>query len=274
MVAKWCMNDLPPFLLLCLRFIFSTFPLIFFIPKPKNLSWSLMSTIALLLGVCKFSFVFLSLYFEFSPGLASLVLQTQVLFTIILSKIFFKSQVSPRQALGMVIAFMGIGLIAQQTGGQANIIGFACIMIAALFWAFANMFFRKAKNVDAFGLVIWMGLVPPLPLLGLSFIFEGPELIIESLRHISMKGVLSLAFIVVAGTWIGSTLWAYLFKLYDAAIVVPYALLIPVFGMTLSWMVFREAYTLTTFSGCLLVFAGLIINQWHKAKKESPVKHP
>ncbi len=262
-VAKFGMDEIPPFLLLCLRFIFSTFPLIFFIPKPKELSWSLMTGIALTLGVGKFSFVFWSLNFGFSPGLASLLLQTQVLFTLILSKVFFKSQISQKQVIGMIVAFLGIGVVAQETNSNTNIPGFICIMMAAALWASANMLFRRAKNVDALSLVIWMGLIPPLPLLGLSFAIEGYDAIKDSLTHMTYNGFLSLAFIVIAATWIGTTLWAYLFKIYDASVVAPYALLIPVFGISFSWLVFDETYSLVTMLGCLLILGGLLINQWH-----------
>ncbi|MBX9977233.1 MAG: EamA family transporter [Alphaproteobacteria bacterium] len=267
-VVKLGMEEVPPFLLLVLRFVFSTFPLIFFIPKPKNLSWSLMSGIALTMGVGKFSLVFLSIHLGLATGLASLLLQTHVLFTIILSKIIYKSPVSQRQALGMIISFIGIGAIAIEIGGEANLAGFICVMCSALFWAASNILFRKAKNVDAFSLVIWMGLIPPLPLLALSFYFEGSDAIIYSLSNFTYIGVLALAFIVIAATWIGTTLWAHLFKIYDASIVAPYALLIPVFGISLSWLVFDERYTVTTMFGCALVFTGLVINQWVSGKKE------
>lgn len=273
--ARATMTEIPPFFLLALRFSLSTLPFIFFIPKPKNLSWPLLIGLGLTLGVGKMALVFLSIYLGLATGLASLLLQSHVLFTIIFSKIIYKAKISQRQALGMVISFLGMVLIAQELGGSANLGGFVCIIISAVFWAVSNILFQKAGKVDAFPLIIWIGLIPPLPLMGLSLLFDPmPQGYMDILSNVSMKGISGMAFIIIAATWIGTTCWAYLFKKYDASIVAPYALLIPVFGISSSFIVYDEHYTIITLMGCLSVFLGLLINQWPARKKAMTTPKP
>lgn len=271
-VTKWCVECISPFTLIILRFVFSTFPLIFFIPRPKNISWGVLIALALTLGVGKFSFVFWSLKMGFAPGIGSLVLQTQVLFTVILSKFFLKTKISQKQAMGMVVAFFGMVAIAHEMGGDTNFLGFLCMLIGAFLWGVANVLFRKCQDANTFSLVIWMGIVPPLPLYGLSVMIDGPQAFFYELSHINTMVIGQLIFIIVGATWIGTTCWAYLFKKYDPGVVAPYGLLIPVVAVLLSWWFFDETHGWSGILGCVLVFLGLVINQWSFKGKSAKLK--
>ena len=275
LVAKIATQEIPPFFLLFLRTIFATLPFIFFIPKPKNLSWSMITGIGLSLNVGKMSFIFWSLYLGLSPGIAALTLQTQVLFTIILAKIFFNNRVSLQQAIGVSIAIAGMVMIGVEMQGQASFTGFLCILCAALCWSFTNILYTKAKDVETFPLIIWTGLIPPLPLFGLSLGFEGWDTILYSITHVTWVGLTALTFTVVAATWIGATCWALLFRKYPATMIAPYALLIPVVAIILSMIFLDDVYSNITLTASAIVFLGLIINQWPrksgKSKKDAYV---
>jgi O-acetylserine/cysteine efflux transporter len=212
--------------------------------------------------MCKFGLVFGSLSVGLSPGIASLALQTQVLFTILFSALIFKTKITPKQILGTLTSLTGMGIIAFQEHGGGNILGFAFILCAAVVWAFSNILYRKAKDVDAFALTIWMGIFPPLPFFALSVGVDGWDSVLHTLTHFDTKLTLCLGFIVVCASWIGSTCWAYLFKKYDASVVAPYSLLIPVFGILTSWLFLGESYSPMAMVACAIIFAGLIINQW------------
>lgn len=271
-ITKWCVEEISPFTLIILRFVFSTFPLIFFIPRPQNVSWKILIGLAVTLGVGKFSLVFWSLKMGFAPGIGSLVLQTQVLFTLILSKFFLKTKITQQQSIGMVVAFLGMVGLAHEMGGDTNLPGFLCMLLGALLWGVSNLLFRKCQQADTFSLVIWMGLIPPIPLYGLSVMIDGPQQFLHDITHMSIICVWELAFIIVGATWIGTTCWAYLFKKYDPGVVAPYGLLIPVVAVILSWWFFDETHGWSGIIGCAFVFLGLIINQWPLSRKSAKLK--
>lgn len=262
--VKLGLQEIPPMLYSALRFIVAAIPVLGFVKKP-NVPWHIIIGIGSMLGFVKFTLTTLGMNAGMSPGLTSLVLQTQVFFTIILSFILFKKGASMRQILGMSISFLGIILIGFAIGGQASLLGFFLILGAALAWAFSNILFQKAGSVDMFPLVVWTCLIPPLPLLVLSYVFEGGvDVLWPIITNMSSKTALYLIFSAWGSTWIGSTLWAILLQKYHAAKVAPYSLLIPVFGLTCSWGFVGEEYSLSTIGASALIFIGLIINQSRK----------
>src|SRR5699024_6958221 len=83
-VAKYVLQELPPFLLGGIRFVLVVFPAIFFVPRPK-LPWRIILYYGLTISLGQFGLLFLALHVGMPAGLASLVLQTGVFFTVILS---------------------------------------------------------------------------------------------------------------------------------------------------------------------------------------------
>jgi O-acetylserine/cysteine efflux transporter len=96
----------------------------------------------------------------------------------------------------------------------------------------------------------------------LSYIFEGPEALPNMITQMSALGWACLLFTVCGATWLGSTLWGMLLRTYPASIVMPFALLIPVFGITFGQLFLDEQFNALTYAACGIVFLGLLINQW------------
>src|SRR5690606_5595907 len=80
-VIRWGLDGLPPFLFATLRFAFSALPWLLFVPRPK-VGWRPLAAFGVLLGVGQFGLLFLAMRGSISPGMASLVVQMQVFFTI------------------------------------------------------------------------------------------------------------------------------------------------------------------------------------------------
>lgn len=264
-VVKVGLNEMPPLLYGGARFVVAALPLIWFIKKPP-VPWSLMIGIGLSLGVAKFGFMFLGIHVGMSAGLASLVLQSQAFFTIILSVVLLKDQIHTNQILGMLIAFIGITLIGVNLHEGSTLLGFLLIIAAAISWAFCNILFKLAGNVNMFSLVIWTSLIPPLPMYLLSLTFEGTHALPDTLSQMTSLGWACLIFTACGSTWIGSTLWGVLLRTYDASLVAPYSLLIPMFGISFGHFLLGEQFTFSIYASCGLVFFGLLVNQWGARK--------
>ena len=260
-MVKTGLGEMPPFLFVGIRYFCACFPIIFFIKKPPISNWMILG-IGFTLGIAKFSLMFLGIHLGVSAGIASLLMQTQAFFTIILSILIFKSHVTFKQILGMVIAFTGIFLIGVESHGTASLVGFFLLIVAAFFWAVSNIMTKQAGNIDMFPLVIWTSLIPPLPMLGLSLTFEGTDVLTETWAHFTWYGALCALYTAWIATWLGATLWSKLLSKYSPAVVAPYSLLIPVFAIIFSWLCLGESMSLLAILASSLIFLGLIINQW------------
>jgi len=266
--VKIGLSEMPPFLYGGARFVVAAFPLLWFIKKPA-VSWSLIIGIGMSLGVAKFGLMFLGMHVGMSAGLASLVLQSQAFFTTAFSAMLLGDKVKSNQIIGMLIAFVGIGLIGFTLNEGSTLLGFLMIIGAAISWTICNILIKLAGNVNMFSLVLWTSLIPPLPMYLLSYTIEGPSALPEMLSQMTIVGWACLLFTACASTWVGATIWGILLRTYDASIVAPYSLLIPIFGITFGHIVLSEKFTLITYGACCLVFFGLIINQWGMRKGQN-----
>jgi len=256
---KYGLNELPPFLFATIRFFLVAFPLIFFFPKPKA-SWGLIAAYGLFIGFGQFGILFYAMQNDISPGIASLVLQTQVFFSVIFAIFFFKELITPIQWLALIISFSGIALIASKTGGQTTFFGLALALLAAMSWAMGNMVVKKADKVDIIAFLAYSSLFAVPVLAVMSLYFEGWDLIKTSIQSASMTSVYVVLWQTIGNTLIGYGLWNFLLSRYSAAIVTPWALLIPISGMTASSLLLDELMPMWKLLAAALVLAGLVIN--------------
>lgn len=255
----FALDDLPPFLLTALRFIFVAFPLVCFLPRPA-VKWSHLLTYGLAMFAGQFSFLFLGMKLGVSAGLTSVVLQVQVLITIALGAMLLKERISVVQILGALVAVSGFVIVAANTGGEATAAGLLCIFLAALSWAFANVTSRRLGRVNALALVVWGSLVVPVPMLLASLAFEGPARIWSSLAHVSASAVLALAFIVYISTLVAYSLWSWLLARHPASSVSPFTLLVPLVAMFSSAWLLGEHLAPWKLLAASLVLTGLALN--------------
>ncbi len=262
-VIRWGLDELPPFLLGALRFLLVAFPALLFIKPPKlPLKWLFAYGLTISFG--QFALLFSAMYLGMPAGLASLVLQAQMLFTLLFALIFLGERWQLPQILSLGIAGVGLTLLAAQTSAsQMTFIGFALTIAAAASWGLGNIVNRKIGqlgHVNLMSLVIWAALIPPLPFLGLSLYFEGSDLIISSLQNISLKSVAAVFYLAAIATIFGYGSWAYLMRHYPASQVAPLTLLVPVIGLLTAWLILDETLNMLQFIGIVLIMLGLMIN--------------
>ena len=252
------LEDAPPFLLSALRFALAAFPALLFI-KPPAAAFGKVALYGLLIGVGQFGLLFLAMRLGMPTGLASLVVQVQVFFTILIAWIVLRERPTRPQKVATLVAFAGIATIGSARLGGAQFWPFALTLAAAACWALANIVGKTVGRVDALAFTVWSSLAAPLPLLAISFALEGGQTL-PTLEHPTWNLAISLAFLSFGGTLFGFGAWARLLMRYPAAMVTPFALLVPVVGMAAAWMVFGEVPRPIEFGGGLLVMAGLGFN--------------
>jgi O-acetylserine/cysteine efflux transporter len=255
-VIKEGLDAFPPLLFSGLRFLFAAFPAVFFLRRGA-LGWSTLLKVGLVLGLVKYALLYLGVKAGVPAGLSSLVLQSQVIFTTVLSAYLLQDAPSRWQRVGMGVALLGMVLIATTRQGDVSGLGLALVIAAALAWSFANILIKKA-SVDTFKLMVWMSVVPPLPLFVLSFFFEDGQA--EALsRLVTFKGAGAVLYTGFLATILAFGIWGHLMRKYSPNVVAPFSLLVPLFGMACSSLVLAERLSPVAMGAALLVFAGLVL---------------
>ena len=252
------LDDFPPLLFSALRFLLAAVPAVFFVGPPR-VPWRWVLTVGVVLGVAKFSLLFIGMNVGMPAGLSSLVLQSQVPFTIAFAALLLRERPRRVQLVGTAVAVAGMVLVGMRLGTTAPMLGFVLVVAAALCWGLANVATRKASPPDMFRFMVWVSAVPPVPLLLLSAMFEGPRTDLEALRGLDLSGIAATLYVAWAATLLGYALWGYLLRTYSAAAVSPYALLIPVFGLAAGSVFRDEPVTMVTVLAAVLVIAGIAI---------------
>lgn len=256
---KYGLDELPPMLFATLRFTLVAIPLVFILPKPQ-VSWRYLAEYGVLIGFGQFGLLFIAMQNDITPGLASLVIQMQVFFSIILASYLFKETVSRVQWIALLISFSGIALIASQVDGHTTWLGLTLVLVASMSWAFANMTVKKSGQVNIIAFLAYSSLFA-VPVLGLlSIYFEGWFVIKSSLQSASMTSFYVVIWQSLGNTIIGYGLWNFLLHKYDASDVTPWALLVPVSGMAASYILMNEAMQFWKIAAAILILTGLTLN--------------
>ena len=268
-VVKTGLRSVPPLFLVFLRYLFIVLPLIFFVKKPA-VSWRTMAAYALLSGVGQFSFLFYSLKIGMPAGLASVVMQSQAIFTLILSAQFMGERIGGAQLAGIGLAAVGLGLIGGPFGAAAvPTAAFLMNLLAAFCWSSSNLIVKRAseeslrngKALDMMEMIVWSSIFVPLPMLGLSLVGDGPSAVLQSLAQIDAAAVLSVLYLVVLSTLFAYSAWNQMIATYSAGRVAPFSLLVPVTGLLGGMLFHKEQLDPLQWAGIAAVIAGLVFFQ-------------
>lgn len=258
-VIKVALARLPPLLLGTLRFVFAVLPAVFFLPRPK-VPWRQLAAYGVLIGAGQFGLLFIAMRADITPGLASLVVQTQVFFTIGLAMLLHRERLRALQVVALALAAAGLGVIAAHVDASTTVTGLLMVLGAAACWASGNLVAKAAGPVNMLAYVVWASLFSVPPLLALSLWLEGPALIGHSLRHADATAWAAVLWQSVGNTLFGYVGWAWLLARHPAATVSPMALLVPVFGMGASALLLAEPLPAWKLLAALLVMGGLALN--------------
>lgn len=267
-VIKLGLQGMPPLLLGALRFCLVAFPAILFIRPPK-IPFKQLFAYGITISFGQFAFLFCALKFGMPAGLASVVLQSQAFFTIVLGAVLMKERILGSQYIALAVAIIGVvvlGLGSVQAGDAVHIplFSFVLIMCAAFCWATGNIvnkaIMHTAPNTPIMSLIVWSGLVPILPFFLSSWLFEGGDAMVAGLMNIQAINIMALFYLAFVATMIGYGLWGYLLSRYPTNKVAPLTLLVPVVGLITAVLVFEERLNLMQVMGALIVMVAMVIN--------------
>ena len=258
-VIKAALAELPPLLLAALRFTLAFAPAALFVARP-TLPLRTLAAYGVLIGAGQFGLLFVAMRADITPGLASLVVQTQVFFTIGLAMAISGERLRRVQVVALLVAAAGLAVIARHTDAQTTPLGLVLVLAAALAWAGGNLVAQRAGRVPILGFMVWSSLFAVPPLLLLSLWFEGPGAMARGLAHAGAWTWAAVLWQAVGNTLFGYGAWAWLLARHPAATVSPMALMVPVFGMAASALWLAEPLPAWKLAAAVLVIGALLLN--------------
>lgn len=265
-VIRFGLDHLPPLLFAALRFAIAFLPAALFIRRP-DVPLMRLAAYGLLIGAGQFGLLFIALKSDLSPGLASLILQSQAFFTIGLAVLLSGERLLAHQWAAVALAASGMVLIGVMGGGDATPLGLMLGLVAALCWAGGNLVARSTPGVNMLAYVVWSSAFAVPPLLVLSYLLEGPTAMATGLASADAATWAAVVWQSVGNSLFGYAVFGWLLARYSAASVAPMSLLVPVFGMGASALLLGESLPLWKLAAAALVIGGLMVNQfWHKVR--------
>jgi O-acetylserine/cysteine efflux transporter len=260
-VIRLGLDAFAPYTFTALRYTFSFLPFIFFVRKPAA-SWAKLAAFGVLIGVGQFGLLFWAMRSDISPGLASLVIQSQVFFTIILAAALYRERLKALQWPAFALAIGGLAIVATHVsaGTGVTLLGIALVTAAAVSWAAGNLVARAAGRVDALGFMVWCSPFAAVPLWAIALLQGGPAEVGDSLARADAGAWVAVAWQSIGNTLFGYGAWNWLLARHPASTVTPSALLVPVFGMGASALALHEGLPGWKLGAAALVMGGLLLN--------------
>ncbi|HEX5262030.1 MAG TPA: EamA family transporter [Phenylobacterium sp.] len=258
-VIKLALAHLPPLTFAALRFTLAALPAVFLFKRPK-VGWRVLVGYGVLIGVGQFGLLYVAMRGSISPGLASLVVQTQAFFTIGLSMVFTGERLRGFQLAALLLATAGLGWLMVHAGSEVTPLGLGLVLAAAMSWAGGNTVQRAANPPNMLAFVVWSSLFAIPPLFALAFVFDGWPAIAAGVTQSTPATWAAVLWQSVGNSLFGYAVWGWLLARYPAATISPLSLLVPVFGMAASAAWLGEPLSGWKVTAAALVLSGLALN--------------
>ncbi|MCH9757519.1 MAG: EamA family transporter [Proteobacteria bacterium] len=267
--GKFGVNHFPPLFFSGARFLLVFLALLPFFrwhPVPRT-------HLKPFLGFC-FSMgigVYASMYLALSlaDGVSGILIGTQfsVPMAALLGMWWLKDKISQTTWLGIILAFVGVMIV----GFDGAILGygfaFSLIILSAFFYASANVLSQKLSGkVSVLNLNAWMALLSAPPMFLCSLLFEQQQW--QALTTADSGDWAALLYSALVVTLVGHCGMFVLLRRYPVALIMPYYVLVPIFGVIGSIVMFSETPTLKFYLGAVIALSGVwVVNVIGKRRR-------
>lgn len=249
------LDGVPPLVFVALRFLVVLVALPF-VPRPQAPLHRILA-VGAFMSLGQFGLLYTSLAVGMPPGLASLVLQSQAVFTVALAAWLLAERPPRVQVAGIAVGLAGLALVAAGRGGSVTAAGLVLCVAAAASWATGNVLVRRLAVPGGLGLAVWSALVVPVPLTALALLVDGPVAVGHALAGLTWVNWASTLYTAVLASWVGYGIWNHLLDRHPASSVAPFTLLVPPVGMVTAWLADGERPTALGLVGGLVLIAGV-----------------
>ncbi|MCC4265255.1 EamA family transporter [Oceanimonas baumannii] len=257
-MIKLGVSELDPLLIAAARFLFATFPIIFFIRRPA-VPWRHLMSYGLVFGTGIWGMASCAITFGLSSGMASVLLQIDVLTTVLVGVLLYRETISRRMGVGIGIALIGVLVAIIYTNGNVTPAGVMFILVSAICWPLAGVIVRRSGTRSPFAFNIWGMLFAPLPLIGLSLLFNGPGVFELTYRQWHAGAWLSVLFQAYPTTLFGYWVWNRMLLKYPMSRMAPLTLLVSVFALASGYLIYGEQLSPAQWVSCSAFLLGVAL---------------
>lgn len=257
-VIDWGMADVPPLLFVAIRFTAVVLPAIFFIKRP-DAPWRSILAVGVFMSLGQFGFLYVAMSAGMPPGLAALVLQAQVVFTIVIAAGVLREIPTVAQATGVALGVVGLVIVGVGRGGHVPLTALALCLLGALSWGIGNVVSRATRVPGGLSLTVWSAVVVPIPLLALSLTIDGPAAVTAALAGFGWPAAISTLYTAGLASLVGYGIFNSLLARWPSSAVVPWVLLAPVVAMASAWAILGQRPNAAEVGGGVLLLVGVLV---------------
>jgi len=257
-VIHWGMHDVPPLLFAAIRFAAVVFPAVLLVPRP-DVPWRVLVGVGVFMSLGQFGLLYLSMAAGMPPGLAALVLQAQVIFTVVIAAGVLRERPTGAQVAGITLGAVGLVVVGVGRGGHVTAAALTLCVLAALSWGIGNVVSRASGATGGLSLTVWSAVVVPVPLFALSLVLDGPDAVSTALVGFSWQAVLSTLYTAGLASLVGYGIFNSLLSRNASSYVVPWVLLAPVVAMASAWLLLGQAPNAAETVGGLVLIVGVLV---------------
>jgi O-acetylserine/cysteine efflux transporter len=265
-VGKVGVMQLPPLLLMSMRFALVAALLTPFF-KPLGARWRLIAAISVVLGGMHFGLMFAGLR-GVDAGPAAIAIQLTVPFSALLAAVFYRERLGLWQTAGMLVAFVGVYLLAGDPSHRPSALHFLMVVCAAFAWAVANVLIKRLGPINVFTLNAWVALLACPQLLLASVLLERGQ--VPAIETADWRAWGAVVYMAVGASIIAYGLWYHLIEKHELNRVVPLTLLSPVLAVALAVPTLGEPLTGHVLIGGAITLAGVAMIQFLRPRLPEP----
>ncbi|MBN8520854.1 MAG: EamA family transporter [Alphaproteobacteria bacterium] len=264
-VIKLGIEELSPFAFLTLRFFITG---LIFLPFMKWPGWLVVRDlfiIGFLIGILHQGLMFYGLQFT-GAGTMSILLQSQVIIATLIGWLFFKEQIGWRTTIGILLGFSGIVVLMGGFHASTEIKGYALGILSALFIALAYIRMRRLRDMHSPTFIALINITVAPIMLIMSLAYDCGSWI-ETLPQADLSVLAGTLAYQVFAISLGHMLWQKLLEKHPVSQVIPWCLLIPVFGVMGGILMLDETFTWNILVGGMMTLAGVGIVMVRRIQK-------
>jgi len=212
-VIDWGMHGVPPLLFAAIRFVAVVFPAILLVRRPAA-PWRTVAAVGAFMSLGQFGFLYVSMATGMPPGLAALVLQAQVIFTVVIAAGWLKELPTSAQVVGTLVGCVGLAVVAVGRGGHVPLAALLLCLLGALSWGVGNVISRASGIQGGLSLTVWSALVVPAPLLALSLLIDGPASVTAALASFSWQAGVSTLYTAGLSSLVGYGIFRFIAEFF------------------------------------------------------------
>jgi drug/metabolite transporter (DMT)-like permease len=199
-------------------------------------------------------------------GLAALIVAVIPLWFAVMDRAFFGRRLSTPAIAGLVVGFGGVALLVHP-GGGAHVLPMLALLVTTAAWAGGSLYARGAALPESPLLSASMQMLAASAFLAVAGVAKGETRAIHA-DTFSTKPVIAFVYLVLVGSLLAFSAYAWLLKNVRVSVVSTYAFVNPVIAVALGTVFLNETIGWSTIAAGAAIVVAVVLIVTARAPKE------